>query len=77
MRAYDQGCFVRVTASKREVEEFARRWPCFGDVRAMSFTFERKSGDLVDLTGDRGMDGAGVAALADDCLDYAFRTIGV
>lgn len=71
MRYQDNGCFHSVYVSKREVYDFARRWPCFGKVRALWFQFDKRNGDLVDLTGDAGMDGNGVAALADDAKAYA------
>ena len=35
MKARDLGAYVRVTVSAREVEEFARRWSCFGPRRAL------------------------------------------
>lgn len=76
MRRYQQGDCVRVTVSRREVESFARRWPCFGRIGPLSFTFQR-DGALVDLTGDgSGMDLAGVAALADDAGRYAVTRNG-
>ncbi len=70
MRVYGQGAYFRVTVSEREVYRFARRWPCFGDSRALSFTFDTRNGDLVDVSGHAGMDGNGVAALADDAKAY-------
>lgn len=76
MRRYQQGDYVRVTVSRREVEDFARRWPCFGRTGPLSFTF-RRDGDLVDLTGGGGgMDAGGVAALADDAGRYAVTRDG-
>lgn len=75
MRVFDQGSFYRVTVSRAEVEAFARRWPCFGRVRAVWFEFDRRNGDLVDLCGDRGMDGAGVAALSRDAQSYGLARI--
>lgn len=70
MRRYRAGSFVRVAVSEREVGSFALRWPCFGDVRPMTFLFDL-SGNLVDVTGDKGSDLSGVAALADDAKAYA------
>ncbi len=71
MRRFKQGAFTRVTVSEREVSDFARCWPCFGKVRALSFTFDNHTGDLVDVSNDRGMDEPGVAALAADAGEYA------
>lgn len=73
MLRFNQGAFVRVTVSADDVAGFARRWPCFGDIRGLSFTFQRSNGDLVDLHGDHGMDPAGVSALADDAKAYAAK----
>ena len=70
MRRFNQGAYIRVTVSENEVSDFARRWPCFGDVRPLSFTFEASNGDLVEVHGDNGMDESGVAALADDAYEY-------
>ncbi len=70
MRYFDQGAVFRVTVSRREVEDFAARWPCFGTARALSFTFDGGGGGLVDLAGDRGMDAGGVAALSEDAHEY-------
>jgi hypothetical protein len=77
MRCFNQGAFVRVTVSEREVYEFARRWPCFGDRRALSFTFDTRNGDLVDLSGDSGMDESGVLALAEDAQNYAAKRLNI
>ena len=71
MRRYKQGSLIRVTVSEREVYAFAHRWPCFGRIAPLSFTFD-SNGDLVDLTGNRDMDGAGVSALADNARKYAW-----
>jgi hypothetical protein len=72
MRKHDEGCFVRVTVSRREVETFASRWPCFGPRRAMSFTFDKRNGDLVDVTGEvESHDGHGIVALSNDAQAYA------
>ncbi len=70
-RKRDLGAYVRVTVSESGVCDFARRWPCFGDVPPVGFTFDKGSGDLVDVSGDGGMDEAGVGALADDAKAYA------
>jgi hypothetical protein len=52
--------------TRREVREWALKWPCFGEPRALTFEFA-SNGDLVDIEGDfLTMDEGGLAALADD-----------
>lgn len=51
--------------NKHAVEAFAARWPCFGPIRRVSFTFD-DAGNLTDISGDAGMDPGGVSALADE-----------
>jgi hypothetical protein len=77
MKAFDQGCVIRVTVSAAEVYAFSRQWPCFGDSRALSFTFDKRNGDLVDIHGDHGMDESGVSALADDARDYGIKRLNL
>ena len=80
MRVFNQGAFIRVTASCDDIESFAAKWPCngfrYGD-RA-SFTFQTSNGDLVDLgvwgtynDPYQGYNESALGALADDCKDYA------
>lgn len=71
MRYIDNGCFYSVAISKREVEDFAERWPCFGSRRALWAQFDKDNGDLVDIRGDSGMDGSGVLALLEDAKTFA------
>lgn len=68
MRVYDQGDCYRVTVSENEVDEFNRRWPCSSLRGRQSFTFEKRSGDLVDRSG-RG-DGSEAVALSEDAEAY-------
>jgi len=73
MKLYGYGsCNRRVSLSKRDVETFAARWPGFGPCRAMSFEFA-SNGDIVDVTGNMGMDESGVLALSYDAQAYAVR----
>lgn len=65
MRIHKQGANYRVTLSEQDVASFARKWPCFGDVRAFGFILE-SNGDLVDIWNDRGMDEIGVSAMIDE-----------
>lgn len=66
MKYHDNGSLYSVNISAREVEEFASRWPCYGPRRAIWAQFDKRNGDIVDLAGDRGMDGSGVSALLQD-----------
>lgn len=77
MRVHDIGAFFRVTCSESDVEEFARRWPCYGARRPVAFEFHKESGDLVDVTGDSGMDESGVRALSEDAQEYGAARLGL
>jgi len=71
MRAYGQGAFVRVVASTVDVQAFNDRWPCSTvPERRVSFTFDRRNGDLVDLE-PQGINGTEVVSLARDCQGHA------
>lgn len=77
MRVYDQGCFVRVTVSEREVYDFSRTFPCSGlPDRSVSFTFDKRNGDLVDLF-PYNLDGDGVVALSRDAQNYAAKRLNL
>lgn len=71
MRTRNLGVFYRVNVSESDVREFARRWPCFGTPRALWFEFDRRNGDLVDMSDDSGLDPSGVLALSHDAQNYA------
>lgn len=76
MKYFDNGGFFTVQYTQRDVENFAERWPCFGKRRSISFQFDKRNGDLVDIMpsgADRDMDPSGVAALADDAKQYGIR----
>jgi len=71
MRVFDQGALYRVTVSESEVYDFGVRWPCYGPYRALSFTFDKHNGDLVDLVGSTARnDGSGILALCNDAKHY-------
>jgi hypothetical protein len=85
IRADQHGAAVRL--SRDQVQDFAASWPCFGEVRhALEFAFDSR-GDLVDVSGDAGLDERGVLALVTDtqsaifmagyCPQWAFRFDGV
>lgn len=66
MRLTDNGCFYTVNMSEREVYTWSKRWPCFGDSRPLWFQFDKRSGDLVDMSDYQGCDDSAVLAMADD-----------
>lgn len=73
MTTKDLGSIVRVRVSARDVETFNSEWPCSGiPERAISFDFERKNGDLVDIyPNSESFDGAALSALCDDAKRFA------
>lgn len=76
MKAFDLGSSVRVTVSEREVDDFARHWPCSGlPESGVGFTFDKRTGDLEDVS-PFDADGAALVALAEDAQAYA-RTRGL
>lgn len=81
MQAFDNGSYFTVTVTRREIEAFAARWPCSGmrsPRRALTFQFEKRNGDLVDLTGEApGYDEGAVSALADHAKEYGRRRLGI
>lgn len=78
MRTYDNGCFFTVLCSERDVQSFADRWPCFGDVRSYWFQFDKRSGDLVDTNQNDGdTDGGAICALADDAKAYGAKRLKI
>ena len=71
MRKFDQGAHVRVAVSASEVERFKATWPCSGlPSRGISFTFDKRNGDLVDLN-PNSVDGEAAVALSEDAARYA------
>ena len=77
MRVYDQGAHYRVTASAREVEDFALTWPCSGlPYRTVSFTFDKRNGDLVDVYPET-FDGDAAVALSQEAQLYAKQKLGL
>ena len=66
-----ESCFQTVTATRRDVEAFVATYPCSGlPRRAISFTFDRRNGDLVDLS-PSSVDGSAAVALSQDAQQYA------
>lgn len=71
MRAFDNGSLFTVACTADDMERFATRWPCFGSRRPIAFTFEKRTGDLVDISRDTSAnDAAGIQALAADAEKY-------
>lgn len=77
MRAFNQGAFYRVTVSAEEVSAFMDRWPCSGLSRnhGVSFTFEKASGDLVDIYHPCAEDGGALVALSHDAQEYGRKRL--
>jgi hypothetical protein len=68
----------RVQLSEEDVRDFASRWPCFGERRAIGFVFSRDNGDLIDIEGDDSdMAGDGVAALSNDAALAGALALGL
>lgn len=76
MRTFDNGCFYTVLCSERDVQDFARQWPCFGNVKSLWFQFDKRNGDLVDTNQIEGeQDGSGVLALSHDAQAYGRKKL--
>ena len=76
MRAFDQGADYRVTVSANDVAEWKRYWPCSGiPSRSLSFTFDKRNGDLVDTDAPESADGAALVALSHDAQTYGRKRL--
>lgn len=79
MKAFDNGCFYTVTASVDGCDNFADRWPCSGlRGKRVAFQYDKRNGDLVDMTPnleEAGADGAAVLALSQDCQTYGQKRL--
>ena len=76
MRAFDQGAYYRVTVSANEVADWKRYWPCSGlPSRSLSFTFDKRNGDLVDTNAPESVDGAALVALSHDAQVYGRKRL--
>lgn len=73
MRAHDNGSLYSCSVSARDVAAFNARWPCSPiPERAHWFQWDKRNGDLVDMTPDTtAWDGTALLALIDDAQDYA------
>lgn len=74
MRYRDCGSAYNVSVSSAEVYAFARRWPCAGfPGQGVTFQFDARNGDLLDMWPngwDDGADGSAVLALSEDAQNY-------
>jgi hypothetical protein len=72
MRFYDQGSLYRVAVSAEEVYQFNTRWPCseLSANHGLSFTFDKRNGDLVDHNARQFEDGSALVALSQDAQKY-------
>lgn len=61
--------FVTVEFEPQDVRSFARSWPCFHGPERVSFTFERATGDLVDVD-PLEFDGPEAVAMSEDGWSY-------
>ncbi len=79
MQVFDNGCFVTVTVTRREVSDFARSWPCSGlRDKPITFQFDKRNGDLVDTNDDRQQpdaDNSAIAALSQDAKEYGWMRL--
>lgn len=70
------GTFFRVRVSRKEVSDFRANWPCSRlPDRAITFEFDARNGDLVDVTD--GVDGDDALALSYDAQAYGERMLGI
>lgn len=64
-----ESAFVTVEFEPKDVVAFASRWPCFHGPDRVRFTFERSSGDLVDMEPIE-FGGRAASVMAEDAWDY-------
>ena len=77
MKFFDGRSVFRVQVSTREVEDFKRHWPCSGlPDCAVTFEFDKRNGDLVDLICRREFDGSAALALSEDAYTYGHVRVG-
>lgn len=75
MQFFDNGSLFTVTVLRREVEAFKRQWPCSGlPDRAITFQFDKRNGDLVDVRPD-DLNGDGVKGLLEDAREYGYKKL--
>lgn len=76
MRATDLGADFNVSVSEDDICRFRRGWPAsgLGGLRGVTFQFEKRSGDLVDIWFKNGnaerWDGPALVALSEAAQRY-------
>lgn len=75
MKFWSNGYAYTVECTAGDVSMFASAWPCFGEVKALWFQFDVKSGDLIDMGDSSGMDEQGVVALSHDAQKYGLEKL--
>lgn len=72
MKYTDLGSCYNVQVSKAEVEAFKAKWPCSDfPSRAITFQFDKRNGDLVDIWPDSSkFDGPALVALSEDAQAF-------
>jgi hypothetical protein len=79
MQCFDNGVFFTVTVTKREIQDFANKWPCSGfRTRPVTFQFDKRNGDLVDSNDSQqhpNADGAALVALSQDAMKYGAKRL--
>jgi hypothetical protein len=74
----DMGSVYAIQLSADDVNAWAERWPCFGSAyRSLLLQYDSRNGDLVSIEGDADLDGAGVAALSNDCAFMGAERFGL
>lgn len=69
-RIFDGGAFVRVSMSARDVAAFKSQWPASGlPDRSITFEFDKRNGDLVDMT-PSNVDGPAALAMSEDAWKH-------
>ena len=78
MRAFDNGCLYSVMVSRAEVKEFKDTWPCstLPDA-AITFQYDKRNGDLVDITPYRVVNGDDANALSQDAQAYGRKRLKI
>lgn len=78
MKAHDNGSFFSCSVSRNDVDAFNDSWPCSViPSRSVWFQFDKRNGDLVDIRGLDGIDGAEVLALSRDAQNYAAKKLSL
>ena len=73
MRVRDGGRFYEVLISLTDVQKFNRQWPGSRLRRAFRAEFDKRNGDLVDLS--TRVDGPEVTALVEDAQAFAIKKL--